>query len=79
MLIRYGYRGNQLKSLYKMIKAVSHYKKNMRILSMPQENFYSYGKLVLEFVEFLNLVPQLKTIPHFILNWNTASKVRFCI
>ena len=79
MLTRYGYRGNNLKSLYKMIKAVNQYRKNMRILAMPNENFFQYGKIILKFLDFLNLVPQFRNIPHFILNWNSASKVQYCI
>jgi len=79
MLMRYGYRGNSLNSLLRMVKTVNAYKKKLKLANLPQETLIIYGKKIIDFLEFLTLIPQLRNIPHFILNWNSANTVKYCI
>lgn len=77
MLMRYGFKGRSLSSLYKMVQTVGKCYKKLKLMDLSEDYFVNYGNRVLEFVEFLMLSPKMSNIPHFILNWNSAEKVRY--
>lgn len=62
-----------------MIKAVNEHKKDIKLMTIDPKYFYEYGSKIIEFIEFLTLVPQFRHTPHFILNWNSAHKIKYCI
>lgn len=79
MLMRFGFKGSSLFSLYKIIMTINEYKRNLSVTEQPIECFVNYGNRILEFIEFLSLFPDTKSCSHFILNGNSAEKVKYCI
>ena len=79
MLMRYGFKGRSLSSLYKMVQTLSKCHKRLKLMDLSEEYFVNYGNRILEFIEFQMLSPKMSNIPHFILNYNSAEKVKYCI
>jgi hypothetical protein len=77
--MRYGNKGNSLYSLYKMVKAVNDYKKNLTLMNKSIDEFVKFGNKILDFLEFLMIIPQFRSINHFIFNWHSAERVTYCI
>lgn len=79
LLMRHGIKENSIEHLYTISQASKGTKKQMEISLIPKENFIRYAKNIVDFIEFLMIDSRLRSVPHFILNDNTAYNVKFCL
>ena len=78
-LMRFGLKGNDYRILYNLIKERYRRRYGNNVISHSQEDFVHYGEKFSEFWKFLLMFKNLRNKPHFLLNFNSAEKIRWCI